>query len=126
MFEGARREGEAIGEVRGEARGRAACLKEGKLSAALNMKNLRMATDVIMQVPGLSAEEIEKLWLVIWSGELRSAEERDTPSEKKLWTVNLWRLRQLPHQRIHLDGAILMAMRMSQQLLQVRSFYFTF
>ena len=61
MFEGARREGEAIGEAIGEARGRAAGLKEGKLSAALNMKNLRMATDVIMQVTGLSAEEIEKL-----------------------------------------------------------------
>ena len=57
MFEGARREGEAIGE----ARGRAAGLREGKLSAALNMKNLRLATDVIMQVTGLSAEEIEKL-----------------------------------------------------------------
>ena len=61
MFEGARREGEAIGEVRGEARGCAAGLKEGKLSAALNMKNLRLVTDVIMQVTGLSAEEIEKL-----------------------------------------------------------------
>ena len=34
--------------------------------------------------------------------------------------------RHLPQQRVHLDGAILMAMRMSQQLLQVRSFYFTF
>ena len=57
VFEGARREGEA----RGEARGRAAGLREGKMSTALNMKNLGMATDIIMQVTGLSAEEIEKL-----------------------------------------------------------------
>ena len=61
VFEGARREGEVIGEARGEARGRAAGLREGKMSTALNMKNLRMATDIIMQVTGLSAEEIEKL-----------------------------------------------------------------
>ena len=61
MFEGARREGEAIGEAIGEARGRAAGLREWILSTALNMKNLRLATDVIMQVTGLSAEEIEKL-----------------------------------------------------------------
>ena len=53
VFEGARREG--------EARGRAAGLREGKMSTALNMKNLGMATDIIMQVTGLSAEEIEKL-----------------------------------------------------------------
>ena len=57
VFEGARREGEA----RGEARGRAAGLRDGKMSTALNMKNLGMATDIIMQVTGLSAEEIEKL-----------------------------------------------------------------
>ena len=57
VFEGARREGEVIGE----ARGRAVGLREGKMSTALNMKNLGMATDIIMQVTGLSAEEIEKL-----------------------------------------------------------------
>jgi predicted transposase/invertase (TIGR01784 family) len=53
--------GMAIGEARGEARGMAKGRAETNLSNARKMKELGVASDVIAQVTGMSAEEIKKL-----------------------------------------------------------------
>jgi predicted transposase/invertase (TIGR01784 family) len=57
----AREEGIAEGKVEGKVKGRAEGIEEGILKVAKNMLSKNITLDLIVEVTGLSIEQIEKL-----------------------------------------------------------------